>query len=74
MAETKLTQGMQSFGSTRGVSGHVQNPFAGDDVVLIFESAAVVQEFRVHILVIHFHVTRLAASCHIYLSLTKFLL
>ena len=26
--ETKLTQGMQSFGSTRGVSSHQHNPFA----------------------------------------------
>lgn len=26
--ETKLTHGMQSFGSTRGVSGHQHNPFA----------------------------------------------
>ena len=30
MSETKLTQGMQSFGSMRGVSGHVHNPFAGN--------------------------------------------
>lgn len=29
VSETKLTQGMQSFGSMRGVSGHVHNPFAG---------------------------------------------
>ena len=29
MVETKLTHGMQSFGSMRGVSGHQHNPFAG---------------------------------------------
>lgn len=28
VSETRLSQGMQSFGSMRGVSGHVQNPFA----------------------------------------------
>ena len=28
MTETKLTHGMQSFGSMRGVSGHQHNPFA----------------------------------------------
>ncbi len=27
--ETKLSHGMRSFGSTRGVSGHQHNPFAG---------------------------------------------
>jgi len=36
VAETKLTQGMKSFGSTRGVSGHVQNPFAGNVAVFYF--------------------------------------
>ena len=31
MVETKLTHGMQSFGSMRGVSGHQHNPFAGKE-------------------------------------------
>jgi alpha-galactosidase len=29
VSETKLQYGMHSFGSVRGVSGHVHNPFAG---------------------------------------------
>jgi alpha-galactosidase len=28
VTETRLTQGMQMFGSTRGVSSHQHNPFA----------------------------------------------
>ena len=36
MSETKLTQGMQSFGSMRGVSGHVHNPFAGKFLLFFF--------------------------------------
>jgi alpha-galactosidase len=29
VVETKLTHGTQTFGSSRGVSGHQHNPFAG---------------------------------------------
>lgn len=32
VVETKLTHGMQSFGSVRGVSGHQHNPFAGNQL------------------------------------------
>jgi hypothetical protein len=32
-AETKLSMGMQSFGSMRGVSSHVHSPFAGEHTV-----------------------------------------
>jgi hypothetical protein len=36
VGETKLTQGLHSFGSMRGVSGHIHNPFAGALMVLIW--------------------------------------
>lgn len=29
VVESRLVQGMQSFGSVRGVSSHQHNPFAG---------------------------------------------
>jgi alpha-galactosidase len=36
VVETKLTHGIQSFGSMRGVSGHQHNPFAGSFVQIAY--------------------------------------